>query len=119
MASQRADMTRKIVQAVSLIVLALGAGCLERQLGRQPDAGGVIYRHHFVGRAEMAKPTNAANLKKVLDLPASKELREQLVQKLSKAPREFWQKEIPVSAPHGADLLGPLLEDLFSAESYL
>jgi hypothetical protein len=101
------------------LAICFGVGCFEGPSGKQPDSGGVIYRHHFAGRAEMARSTNAANLKNALNLPASKQLREQLSQKLSKAPREFWQKEIPATAPDGAEFFKPLLDDLFSAESYL
>ena len=101
------------------VAICFGVGCLERPGGRQTDSSGVIYRHHFVGGAEMGRTTSATNLKTVLNLPASKELRDQLVQKLSKAPREFWRKEIPTDAPDGAEFFRPLLEDLFSAESHL
>jgi len=111
-------MIRKLACAMPLLALALSTGCLEGP-GKQPDTAGVVYRHHFACKAEMARTTNATNLKKILALPASRELRDHVVQKLAKAPREFWQKEIPANAPDGAELLKPLLEDLFSAESYL
>lgn len=77
-----------------------------------------IARWHFSGRAALAQGTNATRLKAIEALPATAALRGQIAGSLARAPRQFWDKELPAGTPDGATLLRPLFDDLLVAESF-
>jgi hypothetical protein len=108
-------MLKRIFICIGLATVA--SGCLE-QSSRKPTAG-PIYRHHFAGTLAVSKSTNAVKLNEIGALPASRELREQIVQKLARAPRLAWQKQLSGNAPDQADLFRPLIDDLIQQESYV
>ena len=110
---------KKIFVSFLLALIGLGFGCYEKMASNQGASSGPLYRYHFVGTTKLSQGTNAANLKKVLALPATAELREEAFQKISKAPVEFWRKNLPGGVPDGAAFIRPLLDDLLAAESYL
>jgi len=109
---------RHISVIFGLIILGCGAGCLEKSSTNAGTAATVIYRHHFLGAAHLRQGTNYGALAPVFALPASRELGEQSLQKLSKAPQELWQKFLPAGASSQPAQFRPLLDDLVSAESY-
>src|SRR6266481_3147100 len=109
---------KRISFMTGLLVIGLCGGCLEKP---NPDAGTastVLYRHHFVGTAQLARSTNAAKIPAILALPATRELADQLAQKFSKTPEELWRRFLPAGAVTPPGLARPLLEDVVSAESY-
>jgi hypothetical protein len=109
-------MKRFVIAGMALVAIGAAAGCLQAQKGNRSSETGLLYRHHFVGTDQIAKGTNATKLKEVLALDTSKALREQVLTKLAKAPRQLWPKQV---SQDGADLLRPLLEDLCANESHV
>src|SRR5438105_314963 len=103
---------------IGLVLAGLAAGCLEKPDNNAGTASTILYRHHFLGTAQLAQNTNAAKLPAILALPASRELGQQVLQKLSRSPEELWRKFLPPGAVSQPDLARPLLDDLASAESY-
>jgi hypothetical protein len=64
----------------------------------------------------MATPTN---LQQVLALPATTALRAEVFGKLARTPQELWKKSLPANAADASPLLRPLLDDLWSSESFV
>src|SRR5690242_13502418 len=105
-------MMRKLVVSLGLATTALLAGCYEKADTKETGASGPLYRHHFAGMTQILKGTNAAKFKEVWALKSSAEVRQQLLDKLAVAPREFWRKQLPTTASDQKELLRPLLDDL-------
>jgi hypothetical protein len=103
---------------VGLLAMGLAAGCLENASRSPGTSATVLYRHHFLGTTLLAHNTNSARLAAVLALPSTGELRDEVLQKLAKAPHRLWQKFLPAGAAAPSELVRPLLDDLVSAESY-
>ena len=102
----------------SLLAVALAAGCLEKPNHSPGTSATVLYRHHFLGTAHLARSTNNAKIPAVLAMPATAQLREKTLQKLASAPQQLWRKFLPVGAVPQPALFRPLLDDLLAAESY-
>lgn len=103
---------------IGLTLAGLGAGCLEKPNTSPGTAATVLYRHHFLGTAELAHNTNAARIPAILALPATRAFSAEALQKLAKSPEQLWRNFLPAGASTQAALAAPLLEDLVSAESY-
>ena len=86
---------------------------------RQPADSATLYRHHFAGTARIAQAPNSSTLRKVWALPESKALRDHVFLKLAEVPYRVRRPELPAGAADQSALFRPLLDDLFSAESYL
>src|SRR5712691_1202949 len=103
---------------IGLIVVGLSTGCLEKQSSTPGTASTILYRHHFLGTANLLHNTNAAKIPVILAMPATRVFTDQILQKLSKKPEVLWQKFLPVGASTPPGLVRPLLDDLAAAESY-
>ncbi len=116
---QSIPATMKNVKFIfGLMVVGLGAGCFENSNSTLGNAETILYRHHVLGTASLAHNTNTVKLATLLSQPASRELGEQLAQKLSAAPVQLWRRFLPAGTSPQQALFRPLLDDLFSAESY-
>lgn len=112
-------MMRTSVVGLVLVLAALLTGCYEKTESKETGASGPLYRHHFVGMSQVAKGTNATKLKEVWALKASADFRQQVLDKLAGAPREFWRKQLATNAPEQKEVVRPLLDDLVANESIL
>jgi len=109
-----------------LVAMAAGAilavtafeGASQEKPGKIAGSG-VLWRSHFAGRAALSQGTNATRLKILDQLPATTALRLQIATNFARAPREFWQKDLPAGIPNAAELWRPIFEDLQVAESIL
>src|SRR5207245_2895935 len=75
-------------------------------------------RVHFIGTAQVMADTNSARLKEMSGLPASKDLLEDILQKLATTPYRLFKNKLDSDAKPSAELIRPLVEDVFRAESY-
>lgn len=94
-----------------IVLTALGLGAVNMECGAHaaPD---LVANYHFIGGKSLANDTNAATLKKVLELPESVTLRSNVLQKLAGLPAHELGKSQNETA-----LIRPLLDDLLRAES--
>jgi len=114
-----ATMKKKVAIGVALAATGIVLGCLEAQKGSQTQQSGLLYRHHFIGAAQIASGTNATKLKEVFALPSSTRVATNLATKLANASKHLWGKNVAANAKGGADLLSPLIEDMAVSESYV
>jgi hypothetical protein len=106
----------KTFGCICLAVLAIGAtGCWEKSAS---NGNGPLWQSHFVGVDAIQKGNTATTFQRVWKMPESAELREQSLQKLARAPFEFWKAKLPQGTKDEAALIRPLLDDLVRAESY-
>ena len=103
---------------IGLIAVGLSTGCLEQQSSTPGTASTILYRHHFLGTANLLHNTNAAKIPVILAMPATRVFTDQILQKLSKKPEMLWQRFLPAGASTQPTLVRPLLDDLAAAESY-
>lgn len=106
-----------------MLTLVVGA---RRQLSAAPAASAselrqqqVLWRSHFVGSAKLESDSQAARWTKLAAQPVSVQLREQTVGKLATAPFRALQGQLAAGAKDHAELLQPLLVDLFRGESFM
>ncbi|MEO6035688.1 MAG: hypothetical protein ABIQ35_10570, partial [Verrucomicrobiota bacterium] len=78
-------------------------------------ADDLLASYHFVGSAALAGNPNAAKLKKIGELKQTIQLREDVLQKLSRASAKAFGTD---SGTNRATALRPLFNDLLSAESW-
>ncbi len=98
-----------------VLSLALTLGCQAQSQLSSPAARPVLFRSHFLGSAQLAGNTNGAKIREIWALPATADLREQVLQKLAATCQQTLTQE-------GADtakLFRPLLEDFITAESFV
>ena len=79
----------------------------------------LLFRSHFVGSAQRAGNTNGTKLREIWSLPATVELREQVLLKLSAACQQTFVPETAALAAEQAKLFRPLLNDFVTAESFV
>lgn len=72
-------------------------------------------RVHWVGKKTISSDTNAVDLARVWNLPASIKFQAEIVDKLAAAP---WRLLQTATNPASSNLLGPLLQDLIDNECY-
>src|SRR6266567_8220360 len=77
----------------------------------------VIARLHWLGKKRISAETNAAYFMTIWNLPESKKLEEQILDKLASAPWRLLLQQTGTST--GSALFRPLLNDLLNEESYL
>lgn len=111
---------RNYLSVLTIVVLGFwpGAETVQAQPGSVAADRELIGRFHFVGTSRVGADTNAAKLNEIAALPASKELIEQTLQKLSTAPARWLRGHIGSAGDDYAPLIRPLLDDLFRNESY-
>ena len=76
----------------------------------------IVARVHWSGMKQLSGGTNAASLMTIWNLPESRRLERQTLDKLSLAPWPLLHRNLDTNA---AALLRPLLDDLVADESYL
>ncbi len=98
--------------------LILGSMWLGSSVKAASRPNQLLAQYHFAGLASVLADTNAGALKQASDLQPSGQFRGQLLDKLSRAPRQLFVQRLQANAPDHADLFRPLWEDLFKNESY-
>jgi len=84
-----------------------------------PPAPDLIARIHFAGAEQISADTNAVAFTNLWCSPEAQALREQTLNKLSRAPYDWLKQKIPSGTGDGAGQLRPLLDDLLGAEWFL
>jgi hypothetical protein len=84
-----------------------------------PPAADLIARVHFAGAEQISADTNAVAFTNLWCSPEAQALREQTLNKLSRAPFNWLKSKISPGAGDGAAQLRPLLDDWLSAEWFL
>jgi hypothetical protein len=121
---QSVPATMRFITLIAIATaLACGLGCRKKESNAktgQPAEASVFVRWHFVGSSFLAGNTNAAKLKELWALPATRRLAEQTLQKLAHSPRVLFGDRITQEEDErGAPLLRPMLDDLIHHESFL
>lgn len=96
--------------------LLAGSRAAESADGAPPSTPRAIARIHWLGMKQLAGETNAAHLMAIWNLPESRRLGQQMLEKLSLAPWPLLHRNPDTNA---AALLRPLLDDLVENESCL
>ena len=81
-----------------------------------PPAPDLIARVHFAGAGQISADTNAVAFTNLWCSPEAQALREQTLDKLSRAPDVWFKSKIIAGAGDGAAQLRPLLDDLLKSE---
>ena len=84
-----------------------------------PPAPDLIARIHFAGAEQIATDTNAVAFTNLWCSPEAQALRQQTLEKLSRAPDVWLKSKIIAGAGDGAAQLRPLLDDLLKSEWFL
>ena len=79
----------------------------------------LIARVHFAGAEQISADTNAIAFTNLWCSPEAQALREQTLNKLSRAPYNWFKSKMPSGMDDGAGQLRPLLDDLLGAEWFL
>src|SRR5947207_2080313 len=82
-----------------------------------PRNDDLLAHYHFIGSDSLGRNTNAAKLKQIWSLPISREFGQKTIQKLARSIAEIHAGGVSGSTMNTAEMLRPLLEDLFQAES--
>jgi hypothetical protein len=98
------------------VFLLAGSRAAESADGASPDTTRTIARIHWLGMKQLAGETNAAHLMAIWNLPESRRLGQQMLEKLSLAPWPLLHRSPDTNA---AARLRPLLDDLAENESCL
>src|SRR6185295_4691799 len=110
---------KKTLVYCAMLGLGLNLGCRGQSPATALSDRELLFRSHFVGSAQLAGNTNGAKLREIWALPATAELRGQVLQKLSVACQQTFVKESAAPAAEQAKLFRPLLEDFLTAESFV
>jgi hypothetical protein len=84
-----------------------------------PPAPDLMVQVHFAGAEQISADTNAAAFTNLWCSPEMQALREQTLNKLSRAPYNWFKQKILSDTNDGAGQLRPLLDDLLGAEWFL
>jgi len=84
-----------------------------------PPAPDLMARVHFAGAEQISADTNAVAFTNLWCSPEAQALREQTLNKLSRAPYNWFKRKILSGTNDGAGQLRPLLDDLLGAEWFL
>jgi len=84
-----------------------------------PPAPDLMARVHFAGAEQISADTNAVAFTNLWCSPEAQALREQTLNKLSRAPYNWFKRKILSGTNDGAVQLRPLLDDLLGAEWFL
>ncbi len=76
----------------------------------------LIAQVHFAGAEQISADTNAVAFTNLWCSPEARALRDQTLDKLSRAPGAWFRSKIPAGAGDGAAQLRPLLDDLLKSE---
>ena len=84
-----------------------------------PPAADLMARIHFAGAEQISADTNAVAFTNLWCSPEAQALREQTLNKLSRAPYDWFKQKMLSGMGDGAGQLRPLLDDLLGAEWFL
>jgi len=84
-----------------------------------PSSPDLIARIHFAGAGQISADTNAAAFTNLWGSPEAQAVRDQTLNKLSRAPYSWFKEKMPAGAGDGAAQLRPLLDDLSDSEWFL
>jgi hypothetical protein len=84
-----------------------------------PPAPDLMARVHFAGAEQISADTNAVAFTNLWCSPEAQALREQTLNKLSRAPYNWLKQKMSANLDDGAGQLRPLLDDLLDAEWFL
>jgi hypothetical protein len=84
-----------------------------------PPATNLMARVHFAGAEQISADTNAVAFTNLWCSPEAQALREQTLNKLSRAPYNWLKQKMSANLGDGAGQLRPLLDDLLGAEWFL
>ncbi len=84
-----------------------------------PPVPDLMARIHFAGAGQISADPDAVAFTRLWCTPEAQALRDQTLNKLSRAPYTWLQAKMPPGAGDGTRQLRPLLDDLFSAEWFL
>jgi hypothetical protein len=84
-----------------------------------PPAPDFMAQVHFAGAEQISADTNAVAFTNLWCSPEAQALREQTLNKLSRAPYNWFKQKILSGTNDGAGQLRPLLDDLLGAEWFL
>lgn len=79
----------------------------------------LFLRCHFVGLNRLLADPDAAKLKQVWSLPATADVRKQVLDRMARLPHQALSGQLPKGASNQMALFRPLLEDLLPSESFL
>jgi hypothetical protein len=103
-----------------LFSFLLGTGLMTAVAARASlPSTDLMARAHFAGAEQISADTNAVTFTNLWCSPEARALREQTLDKLSRAPGAWFKSKIPAGAGDGAAQLRPLLDDLLNAEWFL
>lgn len=105
---------RIILCLAALAVVCIGCKKTASVQPQQPDA---LLRWHFIGTSKIGADTNANWFTRIVELPATAEFKDELLQKLARGPHQLFKHRINAATNDYAELLKPLLADLACAES--
>jgi hypothetical protein len=103
-----------------VFLLLLWAGLMAAvAVQASPPAPDLIARVHFAGAGQISADTNAVAFTNLWCSPEAQALREQTLNKLSRAPYDWFKQKMLSGTGDGAGQLRPLLDDLLGAEWFL
>ncbi len=107
---------RKVV----LLAVGMGMGIISSVGAAAPGArvGNSLVQYHFLGLDQVASDTNAQSIHALSGSPSTRQLREQVLEKLSAAPQQLFAGRISSQSAPTAPLFSPLWEDLLRNESF-
>lgn len=112
-----------IAGLTSLLAVCFVLGCGKQdppapQVSTSPATDRVLLTTHWIGRTRLAQDTNSAYQMEIWNLPESKRVEAQTLDKLARAlPRLLGAETLAGSNDLGA-VIRPLLDDLIQAESF-
>jgi len=110
---------KQFIVIPGLVLAGLLSGCYEKSGGRPEAQFGALLRCQFVGTAQLASSPDATKLRQIGALPTTAGFRDEVFQKLARAPHQFWLANLPAGVADQSSLIRPLLDDLLTAESFL
>jgi hypothetical protein len=112
---------RVIMKIWNVVLLTIGLGLGMASSANLTALGALnenlLVQYHFSGLDRIAADTNAQSIHALAESPATRQMREQVLRKLSVAPQQLFAGRIPAQATPAAPLFAPLWEDLFRNES--
>ncbi|MHB8523973.1 MAG: hypothetical protein ACYDH9_24890 [Limisphaerales bacterium] len=113
---------RTALTALTTLGLAWILGCRPERAADSsappaPPPLPLLASYHFVGISQLSTNTNAAKLKTIWNLPATRKLTEQTWPKLARVSEAWLAPSLPATNERTAELIRPLLDDLLGAES--
>ncbi|MBU6401084.1 MAG: hypothetical protein KGS61_12245, partial [Verrucomicrobia bacterium] len=111
-------MTHRAVAVLIAVGLGLNLGCRPHSPEGASSTPPLLGQYHFVGASQLATNLNAARLRSIWDLPATRRLADEALGRLAHVPQGCWGVPGQPFDPATTALARPLLDDMLDAESY-